>query len=64
MSSTEPQPDESGGSAALDKSRESLAEAKDAARKVFEGDEPADLDAPGTGEGLESDEEDVAPRPN
>ena len=65
MTPSTPEHDDTDGGEALARSREALDEAREAAREAL--DEPAeggDLDAPGTGDGLESDEPDVAPRPN
>jgi hypothetical protein len=58
----------SGGSdpkEALERSQEAIDEAKDAARNALRDSYPgSDMDAPGTGEGLEANEKEVAPRPN
>lgn len=65
-SSTEPDPGETGGTEALERSRESLDEAREAARGAL-GDDyipGSDVDVPGTGDGLEAGEPDVAPRPS
>ena len=66
MTSAGAETGEPGDTAALDRSRQALGEAKEAARDALADESPTDeLDVPGTGEGLEStDDGDVAPRPN
>jgi hypothetical protein len=54
-----------GDSSALERSQEAIDEGREAANKAL--DDPSlasELDTPGTGEGLEEDQEDVTPRPN
>lgn len=56
---------EAGEADALARSQQAIDEGNEAARVAL--DDPSlanDLDVPATGEGLEADEEDVAPRPN
>lgn len=49
----------------LERSQQAIDEARDAVKGALQDTEPdPDLDMPATGEGLESDEQDVAPRPN
>lgn len=57
---------EGGDSEALERSQQAIDEGNEAAREALDDEAfpGGDLDAPGTGEGLEADEEDVAPRPN
>lgn len=65
MTSFEPDMEETGRSESLDRSQEAIDDAKEAARAAMEDPAPdSDLDVPGVGEGLEEDQEDVAPRPN
>ncbi len=50
---------------ALERSQDAIDEGNEAAREALSDESPTDeLDVPATGDGLESDEEDVAPRPN
>ncbi|HET9873040.1 MAG TPA: hypothetical protein VFP89_10670 [Propionibacteriaceae bacterium] len=63
---TESNSGDTAGSEALDRSAEAIEEGRDAAREALgDGYIPgSDVDAPGTGDGLEAGEADVAPRPN
>jgi hypothetical protein len=64
-SSAEPEREKAGVSETLERSQETIDDAKDAAREALGDNSPtSDVDIPGTGEGLEADAEDVAPRPN
>ena len=62
---TDPNP-EPGDPGPLERSQQALDEARDAARAALDDVSPAaEMDTPGTGEGLEEhDEGDLAPRPN
>jgi hypothetical protein len=56
---------EAGESDLLARSQQAIDEGHEAAREALSDMSPADeLDVPATGDGLESNEEDVAPRPN
>lgn len=66
MTAAVPDPSEIGDPTALEESQQAIDEAKSAAKSALADDyyPGSDLDAPATGDGLESEEQDVAPRPN
>ncbi|HEX8511299.1 MAG TPA: hypothetical protein VF635_17610 [Propionibacteriaceae bacterium] len=66
MTTSGQDPSEIGDSGPLERSQDSIEEAKSAAKDALADDyyPGSDLDAPATGDGIESDEHDVAPRPN
>jgi hypothetical protein len=64
MTSSEPDTGEAVHTDALDRAQEAIDEGNEAAKKALDGDHLGDeLDVPATGDGLESDEQEVAPRP-
>jgi hypothetical protein len=67
MTTSEPDAGEAGDSGALERSQEAINDAKSAAKDALADDyyPGSDLDAPATGDGLDSQQdEEVAPRPN
>lgn len=64
MTSSEPEAGEAVDTDALDRAQQAIDEGNEAAKKALNSDHLGDeLDVPATGDGLESDEQEVAPRP-
>ena len=63
MTTSEPELSDAGGTEALDRSREAIDEAKEAARLAM-GDSLPDLEIPGSGRDADTGQGEVTPRPS